>query len=156
MNSCVCAYDYREIRGGDSPPKNTYAELKCAGKFQRMMRIRDKVRKKNSLAVSKQKDKYLSEYHPGWPFSHREVEPEQATQADREKARLKIRTKNQAQSKPNIVIDDSNAPEEFKVVGTYTNAFEYTINRSIIGSSNNMRGAKYRNRKLNSTHHSSR
>lgn len=120
------------------------------------MKIRDKIRKKNSLAVSKQKDKYLLDYRPGWPFSQREVEPEQPTQADREKARLKIRIKNQAQSKPNIVIDSSNAAEEFKVVGTYTNAFEYTINRSIIGSSNSMRGTKYRNRKLNSTYHSSR
>ena len=73
INSCVCAYDYREIRPSDPPPRSHHADLKCAGKFQRMMKIRDKIRKKNSIVVSKQKDKFHSEYHPPLPYSHRQA-----------------------------------------------------------------------------------
>jgi hypothetical protein len=72
MKSCVCAYDYKEMRANDSPPRAVQQELKCAGKFQRMMKIRDKIRKKNSITVSKQKDKFLAEYHPNWSYSQRE------------------------------------------------------------------------------------
>lgn len=48
----------------DSPHKQKRTEPKYLDRFQRMLKIRDKVRKKNSQAVSKLKEKYLSEYHP--------------------------------------------------------------------------------------------
>jgi hypothetical protein len=153
MNSCVCAYDYKEMRATDSPPRAAPADLKCAGKFQRMMKIRDKIRKKNNIAVSKQKDKFLSEYHPNYPYSQREATLEPASPADREKARMKIRIRSQ--SKSNIVIDNSNTTtQEFKIIGTFSNAFEYALNRGIANtSSNSMRGDRQKNRTLNRTFH---
>ena len=64
VNSNSCSYDYKEIYMQDSPHKQHRPETKSLDRFQRMLKIRDKVRKKNSLAVSKLKEKYLSEYHP--------------------------------------------------------------------------------------------
>lgn len=64
VNSNSCSYDYKEIYMQDSPQKQQRTEVKCVDKFQRMLKIREKVRKKNSIAVSKLKEKYLSEYHP--------------------------------------------------------------------------------------------
>lgn len=152
MNSCVCPYDYKEMRATDSPPRAGQADLKCAGKFQRMMKIRDKIRKKNSIAVSRQKDKFLSEYQPNHPFSQREATLEPANTAEREKVRMKIRIRNQ--SKSNIVIDNSNTTQEFKVIGTFSNAFEYALNRGIANTnSNSMRGDRSKNRTLNRTFH---
>lgn len=150
INSCVCAYDYKEMRVSDSPPRAAQGELRCAGKFQRMMKIRDKIRKKNSIAVSKQKDKFLSEYHPNYAYSQREATLEPTTPADREKARMKIRIRSH--SKSNIVIDNSNTTQEFKIVGTFSNAFEYAINRAIVNTTS-IRGDRHRNRTLNRTFH---
>lgn len=75
ISSNVCTYDYKEIITNPvsiSPQKGNKVEDNRANKFQRMLKIRDRVRRKNSAAVSKLKEKYHSEYNPSWPYSHRE------------------------------------------------------------------------------------
>lgn len=85
IGSNVCAYDYKEIIANPaniSPQKGNKVEENRANKFQRMLKIRDRVRRKNSVAVSKLKEKYHNEYNPCWPYSQRDPEPE-CTPADR-------------------------------------------------------------------------
>lgn len=87
------------------------------------MKIRERLRKKNNLTVSKQKEKYLSEYNPILLFSERESLAEVATHADREKAKMQIRIKNKSKSHNKINHDSIN----LKIGATYS-AFGHSLN----------------------------
>lgn len=55
-----------------------------------MMKIRERIRRKNNLAVSKQKQKYLSEYNPILIYTQREQISASAG-VDQQKAKIRIK-----------------------------------------------------------------
>jgi hypothetical protein len=51
MSSTICAHDYSI----DVSPLKAKQDATCADKFQRMMKLRDRIRRKNNLTVTKQR-----------------------------------------------------------------------------------------------------
>jgi len=52
--------DYSSFEPNTCVGRRLKSEYKCSDKFQRMLKLKDRIRKKNHLAVAKQKQKFQS------------------------------------------------------------------------------------------------
>jgi len=66
MYSNVYCCDYKEVKMPKGNDKKIIQEsnMKRSDNFQRMLKIKDRIRRRNSLAVTRSKEQYQSEYQP--------------------------------------------------------------------------------------------
>jgi ATP-dependent Lon protease len=88
-----------------------------------MLKIKDKLRKRHTQAVSKQKQKYQEQCQTANPQSYRDSSVECSAKAALERSKMRLKMRGLSQTK----IGGEGLPIE--IIGTCSNAYEYAIRR---------------------------